>query len=114
MSVITAHETQTTEISLKGKKEINNSSQKESFSKNNGKAGKKRGRSPPPRPRKYTLLEKLLAPDIRKERNQVMQMVHYIVNNKFFEESKDEEAEAGSAQEDLEQKKETCFTDIVP
>ncbi|GFO11509.1 nuclear fragile x mental retardation-interacting protein 1-like [Plakobranchus ocellatus] len=34
---------------------------------------------------KYTLLEKLLAPDIRRERNKILQCVHYIVKHKFFD-----------------------------
>ncbi|RUS91190.1 hypothetical protein EGW08_001103 [Elysia chlorotica] len=36
------------------------------------------------KPLTYTLLEKLLAPDIRRERNKILQCVHYIVKNKFF------------------------------
>ncbi|XP_055869125.1 FMR1-interacting protein NUFIP1-like [Biomphalaria glabrata] len=35
----------------------------------------------------YTLLEKLLAPDIRRERNKILQCVHYIVQCKFFDNS---------------------------
>ncbi|KAH9514803.1 hypothetical protein Btru_023676 [Bulinus truncatus] len=35
----------------------------------------------------YTLLEKMLAPDIRRERNKILQCVHYIVQHKFFAES---------------------------
>ncbi|XP_075250063.1 uncharacterized protein LOC142342571 [Convolutriloba macropyga] len=37
-----------------------------------------------PRPRKATLLEMLLAPDIRHERNVLMQCMYYIEQNKFF------------------------------
>lgn len=36
------------------------------------------------RRRRMTLLEKLLANEIRQERNQILQCVHYIVKNKFF------------------------------
>lgn len=36
------------------------------------------------RRRRMTLLEKLLAKEIRQERNQILQCVHYIVKNKFF------------------------------
>jgi len=37
-----------------------------------------------PRPRKATLLEMLLAPDIRHERNVLMQCMYYIEQKKFF------------------------------
>ncbi|XP_005103615.1 nuclear fragile X mental retardation-interacting protein 1 [Aplysia californica] len=50
-------------------------------------AKKARGTSRTQPQRKYTLLEKLLAPDIRRERNKILQCVHYIVKNKFFEEN---------------------------
>ncbi|XP_059172994.1 FMR1-interacting protein NUFIP1-like [Physella acuta] len=35
----------------------------------------------------YTLLEKLLAPEIRRERNKILQCVYFIVQQKFFEPS---------------------------
>ncbi|CAL1529995.1 unnamed protein product [Lymnaea stagnalis] len=38
-------------------------------------------------PHEYTLLEKLLAPEIRRERNKVLQCVHYIIKHKFFHSS---------------------------
>lgn len=37
----------------------------------------------PPR-RKLTLLERLLAPEVRHERNVILQCVHYVVDNDFF------------------------------
>ena len=36
------------------------------------------------KPRQPTLLEKLLAPEIRKEQNAILQCVRYIVREEFF------------------------------
>ncbi|XP_028837979.1 FMR1-interacting protein NUFIP1 isoform X2 [Denticeps clupeoides] len=47
-----------------------------------GKARGERGR--PPQQRHPTLLEMLLAPDIRHERNVILQCVRYVVRSKFF------------------------------
>lgn len=47
-------------------------------------------------PHTYTLLEKLLAPDIRRERNKILQCVHFIVKNKFFYPTSDTAASPSS------------------
>uniref|UniRef100_A0A3Q2U735 Nuclear FMR1 interacting protein 1 n=1 Tax=Fundulus heteroclitus TaxID=8078 RepID=A0A3Q2U735_FUNHE len=51
-----------------------------------GRGGRGRGRGcrDVPRPRRATLLEMLLAPDIRHERNVLLQCVRYVVRNHFF------------------------------
>lgn len=48
----------------------------------------------PPR-RKLTLLERLLAPEVRHERNVILQCVHYVVDNDFFGETGPEAATRG-------------------
>ncbi|KAM4538278.1 FMR1-interacting protein NUFIP1 [Fundulus diaphanus] len=49
-----------------------------------GRGGRGRGCRDVPRSRRATLLEMLLAPDIRHERNVLLQCVRYVVRNHFF------------------------------
>lgn len=58
---------------------INKKKYEHQFSHRHQKINKLRFRS------SYTLLEKLLANEIKSERNKIMQCVHYIVKNKFFD-----------------------------
>ncbi|XP_017282285.1 nuclear fragile X mental retardation-interacting protein 1 [Kryptolebias marmoratus] len=49
-----------------------------------GRGGRGRRHQDTPQPRRPTLLEMLLAPDIRHERNVLLQCVRYVVRNNFF------------------------------
>lgn len=72
-----------------GQNNNNNSDNKKKPQRQRNRGRQKRNKdkwNPPPKVDK-SLLEKLLAKEIRQERNQILQCVHYIVKNNFFEKS---------------------------
>ncbi|XP_061171660.1 uncharacterized protein LOC133181137 [Saccostrea echinata] len=60
---------------------VNKRSRKQTRQRRNGQDN---DGSSQPKVRKSTLLEKLLAPDIRRERNLILQCVYHIVKENFF------------------------------
>ncbi|XP_053404461.1 FMR1-interacting protein NUFIP1-like [Mercenaria mercenaria] len=73
------------------KEEQNNNDNKKPRHRNRARQKKNKDKWNPPAKIDKSLLEKLLAKEIRQERNKIMQCVHYIVKNNFFENSQNTE-----------------------
>ncbi|XP_060551200.1 FMR1-interacting protein NUFIP1-like [Ruditapes philippinarum] len=69
----------------KGEQNNNDNDNKKFRQRNRGRQKKNKDKWNPPPKLDKSLLEKLLAKEIRQERNKIMQCVHYIVKNNFFD-----------------------------